>query len=230
MVLASRLRVVKGWSSMHVEGVIFDFDGTLMDSAPMIAEALSALRDERGGGPADIALVRKMISCGAKDLVTTVLGAWATDPVNDLAAFRKIYSAFRADRADLYPGAETAVRAFLAEGMRLGICTNKPQRLVERIVADIDMSDCFTAIVGGDSCAYMKPHAGHALEVLARMGTMHKRTVYVGDSEVDSQAAAAAELPFILVTFGYAIGTIKDIPHTATIDHFDELAAALATL
>jgi phosphoglycolate phosphatase len=212
-------------SIMHITGVVFDFDGTLMDSAPAIAAALTQLRVSRGGDAADLDLVRKMVSHGAKDLISRVLGEWATAPADDIAAFRDVYGAMKPDPAHLYPGAVAALHALKAAGLRLGICTNKPQALTERIVEGLDLTGCFAAIVGGGGCAYTKPHPGHALETLDRMGVPAANAIYVGDSEVDGATAAAARLPFVLVSFGYAIGRLEDMPHAVLLDHFDQLAS-----
>jgi phosphoglycolate phosphatase len=212
---------------MRVSGLVFDFDGTLMDSAPAIAEALSEVRVVRGGDAADLDLVRKMVSHGAKDLVTRVLGEWSTTPDNDLIAFRKIYGAMKPNRAHLYPGAEPALRALQTAGLRLGICTNKPQGLTERIVAELGLGEHFSAIVGGGGCAYTKPDPGHAFETLTRMGVPACEALYVGDSEVDSETAAAAKLPFVLVTFGYPLGDPDAISADARVDRFEDLLDSL---
>jgi len=196
----------------------------------MIAEALSAVRITRGGEAANLDLVRKMVSRGAQELVTTVLGEWATVPETDLSDFRRIYGGLTPRSDSLYPGAESMLRQLVDSGVRLGICTNKPQALTERILSLLGLSDCFAAVVGGDGCTRRKPHPDHVFETLVRMNNAVSEAVYVGDSEVDAEAAAAAGVPFLLVTFGYAIGSLDEIQRAATINHFEDMAAVMQGL
>ena len=209
------------------QAVIFDLDGTLMDSAPAIAEAINQVRADRGGPPVGVDLIRKLVSRGVKELLATSLGTFATTPENDIAAFRAIYGELPPRAEHLYPGAAAMLHKLHSQGIRLGICTNKPQALTERILTALGLIDCFAAVLGGDACARVKPHPDHVHETLARMGVSPAAAVFVGDSEVDGEAAAAAGLPFILVTFGYAIGNMDEIVHSVRIDNFDDLPDAL---
>jgi phosphoglycolate phosphatase len=210
--------------------ILFDLDGTLIDSAPMIAAALNRVIAERGGEAVPLEKVRGLVSRGAAELVSTCFGACATDTKNDLGAFREIYRTLVPQECDLYPGARAALEILHSEGRQLAVCTNKPQALTEGILAALGLDRYFAVVMGGDVCTRPKPDAAHLFDILQRLGADAADAVYVGDSEVDGEAAQAAGLPFILVTFGYAIGRIEEIPHSIMIDHFRELPAVMRRL
>ena len=207
---------------------VFDLDGTLVDSAVAIAAALNVVRTERGASPLHADAVRPLVSRGAAHLVREVLAETAGDPVEDLAAFRRVYGAVPVDRNDLYPGAEAALQALARDGWTLGVCTNKPQRLTERLLDGMGLAPLFAAVVGGDAVEHCKPHPDHVFAILERLAAAPHEAVYVGDSEVDAEAAQAAGVPLVLVSFGYSLGPASEIACAARIDSFAELPTAFA--
>jgi phosphoglycolate phosphatase len=207
--------------------VLFDLDGTLIDSAPSICATINQMIAERSGMPVSVDFVRRLVSRGAGEMVNACLGACTTTPEADLADFRRIYGGLQPNPADLYPGVDELIPRLRSAGYRLGIGTNKPQELTERILKSLGLRVHFDAVVGGDRCARPKPHPEHVHLVLAQMGANAGSAVYVGDSEVDAAAARAAGLPFFLVTFGYAMGDIDDIACQARLESLAALPAAL---
>ena len=203
--------------------IIFDLDGTLIDSAVQIAAAINRLRARRGGAPIAASHARGWISLGAAQLVASGLGALADEPVGDLAEFRAIYGALAPDPSDLYPHVPETLRALRNAGHRMAICTNKPEGLARRLIEGVGLAACFDGLVGARPGLPSKPHPAPVREALALLGATAATAVYVGDSEVDAEAAAAAGLPFILATFGYAIGDPSAIARAAQFDDFRDL-------
>lgn len=210
--------------------VLFDLDGTLIDSAPMIAVALNQVIALRGGELVAVERVRGLVSRGASELVTTCFGTCATEVKADLEAFRAVYRALEPREEDLYPGARAMLARLEAEGRLLAVCTNKPQQLTEKLLSGLGLSAHFAAVIGGDACRQPKPHPGHIREILNCLSLTEADAVFVGDSEVDAAVSQAAAMPFILVTFGYAIGSIDEIEHQALLENFDDLPGVLEQL
>jgi len=203
--------------------VIFDLDGTLVDSAKGIAAALNCLRADRGRGPVALADVKRWVSRGAEELMVHALDATPESVSGDLAAFRSVYATIPADPADLYPGALETVRSLHARGLRIGVCTNKPQALATDIVEGLGFGPFVTAVVGGSPGLEPKPHPQSLHLTLDRLGAARGRSLYVGDSEVDAETAAAAGVPFVLVGHGYVIGSREEIACMALIETLGDL-------
>ena len=184
--------------------VVFDLDGTLADSAPAIARALNQLREQRGLAPWPAALFRPWISRGAPALVGAALELGAPADAGQLAAFRELYGASTASADDLYDGIPEALVQLREAGAVLGVCTNKPQRLSEKLLAGSGIAHHFVALVGGDVAVRAKPHPDHLRQTLSAMGCEGRPFDFVGDSSVDADAAAAAGARFLWASWGYA--------------------------
>lgn len=185
------------------QALLFDLDGTLVDTARAIAAALSELAARRGGGPADVAAVRKLVSRGVAELVSETLGPLAGESGRDVSEFREILAQTPTDQAAIYPGAIEALHRFVAAGHRCAVVTNKPEGLSRKLLAELNLARFFSAIVGGDSLARCKPDPAPLLDAMARLEASPEATVMIGDSEVDAAAAAAAKVAFILFDGGY---------------------------
>ena len=184
--------------------VMFDLDGTLADSALSIALALNRLRESRGLAAWPVARFRPLISRGAPALVGAALGLSAHADVDDVVAFREIYAAIPGSADDLYPGIAGALAQLREAGVLLGVCTNKPQRLSEKLLAESGIASHFEAVVGGDVAERAKPHPAHLRQTLAAMRCEGQPFAFVGDSSVDADAAEAAGAPFLWASWGYA--------------------------
>ncbi len=215
---------------MTLHAVLFDLDGTLIDSAPLISTALNQVIAQRGGELVADETVRGLVSRGASELVSTAFGRCRSTPQRDLEDFRAIYSALPPDPAHLYPGAGQTLRLLADAGLKLGICTNKPQALTEALLAGLGLAPLFGAIVGGDSVPRQKPHGDHVHATLAKLEITAADAVFVGDSEMDAQAAHSAGIAFVLVNYGYANSSLEDIPHQARIDRLDQLPVLLRNM
>lgn len=183
--------------------VLFDLDGTLLDSASDIARALSSLRCARGGSAISAAEVRPLVSLGANILLERVLGPFATEPSNDLVEFRAILGALSADPTTVYRGAAEALETLVADGHVLAIVTNKPEALSRSLLTQLGLADRFATIVGGDTAGRAKPDPEPLLKALELIGMPASHAVFVGDSPVDAQAAQACAMPFVLYEGGY---------------------------
>ena len=183
---------------------LFDLDGTLADSAPSIALALNRLREDRGLTPLPVARVRPWISRGAPALVGAALDLGTRADADDVAVFRAIYASLPGSADDLYPGIAAALARLREAGAVLGVCTNKPQRLSEKLLAESGIARHFATVVGGDAATRAKPHPAHLRQTLAAMRCEGLPFAFVGDSSVDADAAEAAGARFLWASWGYA--------------------------
>ncbi|HSD15660.1 MAG TPA: HAD hydrolase-like protein [Thermomonas sp.] len=181
---------------------IFDLDGTLVDSAPSIARALTHLR--AGQREPDVAQVRHWVGMGARALVGRALGRAEDASDEELASFRAAYAAQPGTRNDLYPGILEALVELRGAGVTLGVCTNKPQALSEQVLAATGIASHFVTVVGGDAVDRPKPDGSHVLHTLGSMGCGGQPFHFIGDTSVDAAAARASGAAFLWAGWGYA--------------------------
>lgn len=210
--------------------VVFDLDGTLIDSAPDIHAAVARMLAAEGLAPLPLDTVRGFIGNGVAALVERVMAAAGLPPTEHprlLARFQAEYDAAPSALTRVFDGAEEALAALAATGHPLGICTNKPEATSRAILADLGLLAHFGAVVGGDSLPVRKPRPEPLLEAFRRLGA--ERGLYVGDSEVDGETAAAAEVPLFLFANGYRRSPMSEIPHHAAFGDFASLPALIAS-
>jgi phosphoglycolate phosphatase len=123
---------------------------------------------------------------------------------------------------------ETTVRSLASRGHKIGICTNKPESLSRKLILELGLQDLFPVILGADSRPYRKPDPRHLTDTVDALGGSHRDAVLGGDSDTDAKTARAANIPVILVTFGYTETPVSELGAQAVIDHFSGLEAALA--
>lgn len=215
--------------------VIFDLDGTLVDSVPDIHAAVAAFLAERGHAPLDLATVTGFVGNGVPKLLERVLRTVGErhDAVAVAAAeprFLAIYGAAPSALSSLFPGVAEALAALAAAGFRLGVCTNKPAEPTHQVLADFGIISRFAAVVGGDSLPQRKPDPAPLRRVADLLGVEMAAVTYVGDSEVDAATAAAAGVPFLLFTEGYRKTPAEKLPHLARFDDFARLPGLLRNL
>jgi phosphoglycolate phosphatase len=209
--------------------IVFDLDGTLVDSAPAMTRGLNEMTRRRGSPPVEVASVRRWVSLGGEAMLRGALGAKA-DPLGDLDEFRDILRRQTADPADLYPGVPAMLAALKQEGYRVAVCTNKREDIAVKYVADLGIAARLDAIVGGAPGRRLKPDPLMCCMALEELGVDAHEAIFVGDSEIDAETALAAGLPFILVTFGYPHGDLAAIPADVRIHRFDALPSLVGAM
>ncbi len=207
--------------------LLFDLDGTLVDSAPAIAAALTIQRRRRGGGPIGADVVRRLVSLGAPILVRRALGALADDAAGDLAEFRHILGGLPADASVCCPGVPGALEALAAAGRAMAIVTNKPEALSRSLLAGLGLARHFGAVVGGDTLARCKPDPAPALHALAALGGGD--ALFIGDSAIDAETARRAGMPFLLYERGYDAGSCRPEHVAARFADFAALPGLIAS-
>lgn len=213
--------------------LIFDLDGTLVDSAPDIHAAVARTLAEEGAPPLTLKQVRSYIGNGVPTLIARVMAARGEAPdearaAELLARFMRQYEASPVALTTVYPGVTEALAALDAAGYRLGVCTNKPAGAARTILAALGIERHFAAVVGGDSLPQRKPHPEPLHATLRALGGGD--VACVGDSEIDAEAAAAAGMPLLLHTRGYRKAPIDALPHLRAFDRFSALPGIVAEL
>jgi phosphoglycolate phosphatase len=212
--------------------VVFDLDGTLVDTAPDLTHALNYALARAGQPPVSPEMVRSLVGLGAQVMVEEGLrrAGVTADLKTMLGDFLTHYEANIAAESRPYPGAVAALDRLRAEGARLAICTNKRESLSRRLLQELDLESYFSAIAGRDTFSVSKPDPGHLTGAISLAGGDPARAVMIGDSDVDVRAAQAASVPVVLVSFGYAGPAPSAATPEAVINHFDELYASLTSV
>jgi phosphoglycolate phosphatase len=213
--------------------LVFDLDGTLIDSAPDLRAALNEMLRERGRAPLPLAQVRQMIGDGAAALVARALAASGADPAEAVPALRRFLQLYEADAVRLtrpYPGVPETLAGLRRRGYRTAICTNKPGHATHTVLEGLGLSSLFDGIAGGDRFAVKKPDPGHLLGLIGALGGAANRAAMIGDGENDAAAAHGAGVPLVLMRYGYARGDPASLAADALLDRFDDLPAALDCL
>ena len=213
-----------------IAALVFDLDGTLVDSLLDLHAALNEMLHEIGKPPLSQSAVRRMIGDGTPKLVERGLAAAGAPPDADgtrLRRFLAIYEAASVARTRAYPGVPEVLRELAQSGRKLAICTNKPQRATLAVLRGLGLDGLFAAVVGGDALPVRKPDPGHLLGTLAMLGVGVDAAVMIGDGENDAAVAKAAGVPVILMRYGYARVPPERLGAAAVLDDFRELPAAV---
>jgi phosphoglycolate phosphatase len=215
--------------------ILFDLDGTLVDTAPDLVATLNWLLGEAGHPPLPIEDVRPMIGRGARWLIDRGFhAAGAPVPVDEMPPlfdrFIDRYVAHIADHSRPFPGCEDALKLLKSYGARLGVCTNKRTDLSVLLLDALNLSPLFEAVVGPDLAGAQKPDAAHLNYAIEAVGGALPHAVLVGDAATDAGAARAAGAHLILVPWGYTETPVDDLAPDRLIGHFDDLAGACAEL
>ncbi|RMD89158.1 MAG: phosphoglycolate phosphatase [Alphaproteobacteria bacterium] len=218
----------------RASSVIFDLDGTLVDTAPDLTAALNHVLLAAGGTPLAPHEVRHMVGQGARALIERGIAANGdrladADHEAMLAAFLRYYATHIADYGRPFDGAAAVLQRLAAAGLQLGICTNKPQALALALLDAIGLRHHFAAIVGADAAPEKKPHPAHLTAVLSALGR-DGPAVMVGDSPTDVAAARACGMPVILVDYGYSRVPAAALGADAVISRLDALEALLCPM
>ena len=195
------------------EAVLFDLDGTLIDTAPDMGGALNNLLAEEGLPRLPMQMIRPLVSKGG--LVLTRLGFAEHVAESEIEPLRQRflqhYRAIVADESRLFDGFETVLTKLEARGILWGIVTNKPEWLAQPLLQQLDLAKRSAVLIGGDTLAERKPHPLPLLEAARRMGVAAERCLYVGDDERDIIAGRAAAMQTLVAAYGY-IEDASEIP------------------
>lgn len=215
--------------------VVFDLDGTLVDTAPDLIETLNVVFAREGLPPVDYATARNMIGGGARQMIKEglklegrPLSGGAVDRM--FADFITYYAAHIADRSQPFPGLNAALDHLAARGFRLAVCTNKLEGLSRQLLDALGLTGRFAAICGQDTFGIQKPDPEILRRTIRAAGGDAKRAVMVGDSGTDIATARAAGIPVVAVDFGYSETPIKELAADRLIGHYDQLATAVLEL
>jgi N-acetyl-D-muramate 6-phosphate phosphatase len=187
-----------------LRAILFDLDGTLLDTAPDMVDALNTLRLERELSALAFDAARSSVSHGSTRLIK--LGFPGADPVEFAALqrrFLEIYRAALSTRTRLFDGMDAVLEGLENRGLALGIVTNKPAWLTEPLLEQLALRERFACVVSGDTVSERKPHPLPMLHAANLAGVAAEACVYVGDAQRDVQAAHAAGMPALVATYGY---------------------------
>jgi phosphoglycolate phosphatase len=215
--------------------VVFDLDGTLVDTAPDLIGALNFILKREGLPPVPLKSARTMIGAGVRRLLERGLevdGRHAgVDDINRLTDdFIDYYAAHIADASQPFDGLESALDDLDAQGYRFAVCTNKLEGLSKLLLDRLGLSGRFAAICGADTFGVSKPDPAILQQTVARAGGQLSTAVMVGDAGPDIGVARRAGIPVIGVEFGYTEVPIADLKPDRLIGHMSELPAAVEAL
>jgi phosphoglycolate phosphatase len=215
--------------------LVFDLDGTLVDTAPDLIGAANYVLGLRGLGAVSSVKLRPQISFGARKIIMRGLaehGETLPDSEIDgmLAIFLAYYAENIANESRAFPGLMDTLQHHKAAGATLAVCTNKAERLSRALLTQLNMLDLFAAVAGRDTFPVFKPHPDHLTGVIRLAGGDPGRAIMVGDSDTDISTARAAGIPCIAVDFGYTDVPVTELNPTSVISHYREFPAAVARI
>lgn len=216
-------------SDPRFSSIIFDLDGTLVDSAPDLCGVVNHMLEEHGRTPLALNDIRKMVGDGAAKLIERGFGATGglPAPLPDLTKhFITLYDDRIAQETRPFPGVVDTLAQFARAGLRLGVCTNKPTGLTKKLLDALDLSRFFANIAGGD-VPFRKPDPRHVRLVMDALGGQPETTLMVGDSANDVAAAKGAGLEVVVVSFGYTTIPPEKLGADKLIHRFDELLSVV---
>ncbi len=215
--------------------VVFDLDGTLVDSAPDLIDTLNVIIAREGLAPVPLAIGRKFVGRGGKIMLRRGLeagGVQVSDARLDemFAAFLAYYDDHLTVKTRFYPGVEAALDRLHGAGYGFAICTNKIETPAKKLIEELGATARFRAICGQDTFSVFKPNPAALRLTIERAGGDPARAIMVGDTETDILTAKAASLPVIAVDFGYAPEPIASLNPDIIISHFDDLDTAVVAM
>ena len=217
----------------HLQGLIFDLDGTLLDSAPDLRQAVNKMLGQHGRRPLTLGETKQAVGDGAMALVRKAFAFTGDVPSNDLFPFVQEYiqhyRQIKADPAQIYPHVLDMITQYSQDGVKLGICTNKPEAATYKLLEELNIRHHFEFIAGSDTFPTHKPNPEHIYGVITALDVPPENCVMVGDSINDVLAAHGAGIPCIVVTQGYG-RDFEELRADFLIKDFSELPAAISKL
>lgn len=206
----------------HVQAVLFDLDGTLIDSAPDLGAAADKMRVDRGMASLSLASYRHMAGAGARGMLGIAFGM---TPESDGFAemreeFFRNYERCMTERTYAFEGVVQMIQSLQAAPLTWGVVTNKPMRFADPLTQQMPLFAGAATVVSGDTTPYSKPHPEPLLEAARRMNIAPERCIYVGDDERDMQAGRAAGMKTVAACYGY-LGLKADTSHWEADAHIN---------
>jgi phosphoglycolate phosphatase len=213
--------------------IVFDLDGTLVDTAPDLLDSLNHTLDAGGVSRTDVHGFRQFVGHGGRVMIERAYQAQRRDLALDehdrlFALFLEHYGANIPGQSKPYPGVVEALDRFRDAGYLLAVCTNKTEDFSKRLLVALGMSGYFAAICGQDTFAFRKPDPRHLTETIGLAAGDVSAALMVGDSRTDIDTAKAAGIPVVAVDFGYTDRHVREFEPSRVISHFDELTLPLA--
>ena len=220
---------MRGWT------LVFDLDGTLVDTAPDLAAATNHVLSRAGLAPISETQILPFVGHGAMKMIEQALAAHGqiASPSELRAHFDRFiahYSAHIAAKSLPYPGVVNALTSFKKNGAILAVCTNKTEVHARALLDELDLSKHFAALTGGNSLGVSKPNPKHLTGTIELAKGRADRSIMIGDSETDIRTAQAAGIPVIAVNFGYSAEPVSSFAPDVIIGHYDELHGAISEL
>jgi len=217
---------MKGWT------IVFDLDGTLVDTAPDLAEATNYVLGTLGLPRVDELQIRPFVGHGALAMIDGAIKAHGRTlserELHDLfEVFITYYGTHIADHSVPYPNVVATLEALRKDGATLAVCTNKIEQQARDVLSALKLDSYFAALTGRDSLGAYKPDPKHLTGTIARAGGRPDAAIMVGDSETDIRTAKAASIPIVAVTFGYSVDPVASFGPDVIIDDYRELPVAL---
>ena len=214
------------------DAVLFDFDGTLVDSAPDIIAALNRLLDEIGHDAVHYDTYRTRAGDGARKLLTETLidqGTCFKEAELPVLVDRLLdhYYGLMTEKTRLYQGVPEVLEEIYNSGMALAVCTNRTSKTTKYLLSHFGLTKLFSAVVCADNVSAKKPDAAHLQEAIKSLSTAPERTVMIGDTATDVAAARNAGIKVVVVSYGYSVRPAHDLGANAVLDDFSELPALL---
>jgi len=210
-----------------VKLIIYDLDGTLIDSAKIVSKIINQMRTEIGLESLTIKQLVPWLSMGGEDLIANSLEINSDRVHSYLFEFRQRYLELETPNESLYPGIKDVLNNLLKTGHKLAVCTNKPRVLAEKVLRETQLHDFFGYINAGGDLPYKKPHPDNLVSCLSFFDASSQDAILVGDSKVDQELGKATNVSFVQYLPGYDDG-IKLIEPQMKIDHHSKLLDVIA--
>jgi phosphoglycolate phosphatase len=215
--------------------ILFDLDGTMIDTAPDLIHAANHVLKANGLGRVATRIIQPAVGYGARAMIHAAMEFLGREPSDsELTRMTEQFIAYYAENILVdsreFPGLTEALEILKAEGALLAVCTNKREGLAKALLKGLGIDHYFQAIAGRDTFPKCKPDPAHVLETIRMAGGNAARAVMIGDSSADSLAAQGAGVPFIGVSFGYGESPIELLKPDAVIHSLTELIPTLRSL